>query len=91
MPTHAERCQRESTRDVVFLFQWHPSKFSKSDEWLTESVWFDRDEAEAFAKAHEYNYCYGWRVYGVPSYGQLAELLKSQDTVSPTKPQETDP
>ena len=71
-------------RNVVFLLQWHPSK--NSEEWITESVWLDRDEAEAFARSHAYNYHNGWQVYGVPSYGQLAALLKSQDTVSPANP-----
>lgn len=84
MPTHAERCKRESTRDVIFLLQWRPGHPGEhSIGWMTDSVWLDRDEAEKFAKAHEYNYCNGWRVYGAPSHGQLAELLKSQDTINP--------
>jgi len=84
MSTHAERCQRESTRDVVFLLQRQSLK--ESHIWLTEGVWLDREEATAFAKAHEYNCVNGWRVYGVPSYGALAALLKSQDTILPTNP-----
>jgi len=82
MSTHAERCQRESTRDVVFLLQRQSLK--ESNIWLTEGVWLDRTEAESFAKDHEYNYPHGWRVYGVPSYGELAALLKAQDTALTT-------
>jgi len=85
MPTHDERCQRESTRDVVFVVQWKPKKHY--DGWITESVWLDRDEADEFVKAHEFpSKCIVWQVYGVPSHGKLAALLKSQDTISPTNP-----
>lgn len=44
--------------------------------WETQSVWLDRDEAEAFAKATNYRYPDGWRVYCVCAEGNLAELLK---------------
>lgn len=55
--------------------------------WDTESVWLDRDEAEAHGEAHSYHYDnprknVGWRVYGMPSYGDLAKLLQSQDKAS---------
>ena len=77
MKTHSERCYQEATRDVVFLLQ---RKFSRrSPHWYTESVWLDRDEAESYARAHEYNYTHGWQVYGAPSYGMLAQLLRKQD------------
>lgn len=56
------------------------------DIWRTEGVWLDRKEAEAFGEYNAHNYpCrkknVGWRVYGVCSWGQLAELLKHQDQV----------
>jgi hypothetical protein len=128
MTTHRERCERECTRDVVFVFQRRrvfytaePSGYEHDGEgwtqvldedgeplegdqserpyltddemlemecaiaaWETEGVWLDRDEAEAFGVAHHYNYGKGrngtdWRVYGMPSYGDLAVLLRSQD------------
>jgi hypothetical protein len=116
---HRQRCERECTRDVIFLLQVRrtniyalpdgcefndgPVRYEDEDGnrlpepievsldelrdaggyvfdyWDTESVWLDRDEAEAFAKAHEYNYCNGWRVYGMPSYGDLAAMLRGQE------------
>jgi hypothetical protein len=119
MTTHSERCQREATRDVIFLFQARcdvvtsyppgvqydgdggfervedddgnclpePEPVTVADiremgdeytvdRWNTEGVWLDRDEAETYGNAHAYNYPDGWRVYGVPSYGQLAEMLR---------------
>ena len=45
--------------------------------WDTESVWLSREEGEAYGLAHAYNYPDGWRVYGVPSEGELAKLLKT--------------
>jgi hypothetical protein len=54
------------------------------DLWRVESVWLDRDEAEAWGESHAYRFenprkGEGWRVYGVPSYGSLATLLQSQN------------
>lgn len=51
--------------------------------WDTEGVWLDREEAESFAKSHEYNYRNGWQVYGIPANGQLAELLRSAPSPAP--------
>lgn len=82
MSTHQERCERESTQDVIFLLQSVNRSMESAGVfayWKVESVWLDRDEAEAFAKATEYRYPRGWRVYGVPSEGRLARLLQSQD------------
>lgn len=70
-----DRSQAECTRDVVFLFQ---RRYRKNGPWETESVWLDRDEAQAFGRQHAYNYPRGWQVYGVPSEGRLAGML--QDT-----------
>jgi hypothetical protein len=114
---HRKRCERECTRDVIFVFQrrrlrWtgrlpdgyefrdsfvflkgdgrvaepqtleaiyaaHGSEYA-IETWDVESVWLDRDEAEAWAKAHEYNYRDGWRVYGMPADGELAKLLRGE-------------
>ena len=43
--------------------------------WETISVWYDREEAESFAKSTKYRYPDGWRVYCVCAEGKLAELL----------------
>lgn len=56
----------------LYLFQRKTGKNS----WHTEGVWLDRDEAEIWGKLHHYNYPSGWRVYGVPSEGQLAFVLQ---------------
>ena len=45
--------------------------------WCTESVWLTREEATKYAKAHEYNYPSGWKVYAVCSNGRMAELIES--------------
>jgi len=44
--------------------------------WDTESVWLDRETAEAYGEAHAYNYPDGWRVYGVYAKGALAKLIQ---------------
>lgn len=47
------------------------------EEWKIEGVWLSREEAEEFAKSHAYRFRHGWRVYGVCSDGELAELIKA--------------
>ena len=49
------------------------------DIWHTESVWFTRQEAKAWAEAHHYRFSEGWRVYCVCCEGSLAGLLKAVD------------
>ena len=44
--------------------------------WDTESVWLSREESEQYGRDHAYNYPDGWRVYGVPSEGELAVLVQ---------------
>ena len=46
------------------------------ENWDTQSVWLEREEAEEFAKRTEYRYPQGWRVYGVNACGNLATLIK---------------
>lgn len=73
--------------ETIELTQWMREDFSTSigdapcvvEFWETESVWLDRAEAEAWAKAHAYRWQYGWRVYSVPAKGYLVPLLRSQD------------
>jgi hypothetical protein len=47
-------------------------------EWYTESVWFTREEAEAFGQATEYNFREGWRVFCVTACGDLAKVLRGE-------------
>lgn len=75
--THAERCHAESTRDVIFVIRYRLPRIG----WLVDSVWLDRAEAEAFRASHSYRWSHS-QVYGVPSYGQLAKLLR-RDPVLP--------
>lgn len=51
------------------------------ETWDVESVWLDRAEAERFAKSKEYNFADGWRVYGVPSSGELARLISGESSM----------
>lgn len=49
--------------------------------WETESVWFTRDEAEAWGADHSYRFGEGrkgidWRVYCLCAEGELAQILK---------------
>lgn len=73
--TQSERCRREATRDVIFLLRYKHSKRSMRFTEV-EGVWLSREEAEAFAKGHEYRWPGGWQVYGLPANGKLAELIK---------------
>lgn len=70
--THKQRCERESTRDVVYVLRW---RARGTREWHVESVWLDRDEAEAFRAGHKYRWPVS-EVYGVPANGVLADLLR---------------
>lgn len=69
-----DRCHAECTRDVVFLLRYRHRK--NSEKWHVDSVWLSREEAEAFRKSHSYRWTDS-QVYGVPSNGELAELIKS--------------
>lgn len=44
-------------------------------ELIAEKVFLTREEAESFAKAREYNYSYGWHVYGIPCEGEMVTKL----------------
>jgi len=49
------------------------------ETWDTESVWLDRDEAEAWGNAKSYRFGDGWRVYSVPAMGDLTAILTAVD------------
>ena len=83
LPTRGDVGRPEATRDPVFLLRYRV-KGDKPDKnrWHVDSVWFTREEAEAFAAHHAHRWgtdLYGprWHVYCVPSNGDLAALLKS--------------
>ena len=82
MPTRGDVGRPEATRDPVFLLQWRErNRPVRYNRWQVDSVWFTRQEAEDFAKAHAHRWgsdkggpC--WQVYCVPANGDLAALLK---------------
>lgn len=82
MKTHRQRCHDELTRDVIFLFQENTGRRVRhipDSNWRTVGVWLDRDEAEQWGGSQRHNYGekhIGWRVYGIPSEGKLAEMLR---------------
>ncbi len=45
--------------------------------WKTEFVTLTREEGEKHGKERSYNYPDGWQVYGIPSNGRLADLIKT--------------
>lgn len=53
------------------------------EQWITESVWLTRFEAVQHAKATEYNYQFGWRVYCLSACGELAEILNKAEFIIP--------
>ncbi len=71
--TFKERCHEECTRNVLFVLQRRFSATSK--HWETIKVFLTREEGEAYAKARTYDFHQGWRVYGVPAEGPLAQLI----------------
>lgn len=71
--TARQRCERDATRDVIFLLRW---RCTTGPEWYVDSVWLDRDEAETFRTGHHYRWPIS-EVYGVPANGRLAELLRT--------------
>lgn len=81
--THAERCQAESTRDVAFVIRAAVSQPVRAPDgrfWEIDSIWLDRAEAEAFRASHAYRWAHS-DVYGMPTYGQLSELLRRDPTL----------
>ncbi len=46
-------------------------------EWSTESVFLTRAEGEDWGNSRSYRFPDGWRVYCVPSEGELAEALNA--------------
>jgi|WetSurMetagenome_2_1015567.scaffolds.fasta_scaffold332848_2 hypothetical protein len=77
--TRTEMAQAEATKSPIFLLQ----RRIRGDYYETESVWYSREEAEQYLKNHEYNYrnsksgLPGGRVYSVPCYGELSDVLES--------------
>jgi hypothetical protein len=46
------------------------------EHWDTEGVFLTRKEGETYGENRAYNYPDGWRVYGVPAEGELAQFLR---------------
>jgi hypothetical protein len=82
VPTRADVCANELTRDPVFLFQRKQEALVDGDEtcvgtyWHTERVFGTRQEGEAFGRDRAHDYPDGWRVYCVPCEGMLARTLR---------------
>jgi len=75
-----------STMNCVWLFQTRQERNTENcynDEcrhqfWLTERIFLVRDEARAHGEARPYAWGKeneGWRIYGMPCDGLMAELL----------------
>lgn len=45
------------------------------EQWETVAVAFSREDAEAYGKDTAHRYREGWRSYGVPAIGGLAEIV----------------
>lgn len=81
MKPRIEMSKEEATRSPIFLLQ----RRIRGDYYETESVWYSREEAEQYLKDHAYNYRNskpgypGGRVYCVPCYGVLSEILSQWD------------
>ena len=81
MKPRIEMSREEATRSPIFLLQRRIS----GDHYETESVWYSREEAEQYLKDHAYNYrnskpgLPGGRVYAVPCYGDLSDILAQWD------------
>ena len=83
LPRRGDVAGPEATRDPIFLLQSKTAAHALGvewvpDEWTTESVWFTREEAEAWATRHAYRFAEGWRVYCLCAEGALAKLLRAR-------------
>jgi hypothetical protein len=77
MKSRNEIAREEVTRDPIFLLQVRGDKRAK---WRTETVFFTREEGEAWAKAHEYRWG-EWQVYCVNATGELCYVLRMPEAV----------
>jgi len=72
--------QEEATQNPIFLLQ----RRIRGDYYETESVWYSREEAEKYLEDHAYNFrnskadLPGGRVYCVPCYGALSDILEER-------------
>jgi hypothetical protein len=76
--TRDEIAREEMTRDPIFLLQ---VRHGKRDVWKIVTVFFTREEAEAWAEAHEYRW-QEWQVWCGYATGSLCEVLRLPETVS---------
>jgi hypothetical protein len=72
-----------ATRNCVWVFQtklerWCEKDCCQTSEWHTEMVFLTREEAMRHGEARPYawgDYKKGWRIWGVPCEGLMAEIL----------------
>lgn len=67
-----------STINCVWLFQLNFNDHGEYKRWMTERVFLTQEEAVAHGESRPYAYGKkdkGWRIYGVPCDGIMAELL----------------
>jgi hypothetical protein len=74
-----------STRNCVWLFQIKEKNYAEDEvgdrifeSWRTEAVFLTKDEAMNHGKSRPYawgDYEVGWRIWGVPCHGLMAEIL----------------
>ncbi len=72
----------EFTLEEVYKENWRYGDFDNQCvnlEFIVESVWLSREEAEEFVQKHIYNYREGYDVYGVPSKGELVSIIKESE------------
>ncbi len=60
-----------SLRDYAHVYSDHVI-----ESWRTSTVWFTREEAQAWLDSHKYRWPDGMRVFCVCAEGELARLLK---------------
>lgn len=49
------------------------------ETWKTERVFLSREEGTRYGERRSYNYSDGWRVYGVPSEGELPKIIRCSE------------
>ncbi len=71
MKTRKDIAREEQTKNPIFLFRY---RWPGSNDWVTETVFLTREEAEAWGAAHSYRWP-EWAVYCVPATGVINAIL----------------
>ena len=88
-----------ATKNCVWLFQtkrqeWCEEQEHLNDYWHTECVFLTSDEAMKHGEARPYawgEYKEGWRIWGVPCEGLMAEILGAHNVEFEAKVGNTSP